>query len=120
MKHLLAVLVLAIAGSAFASGFVLTGGVKLAPLSPYLAASVTVERPSFNLFGVRWGPLAIFKFDTDFASLNVDLKTGLGGAIILPNTDWAVKAKVLLDTQLSIGSGFEVGPVFQVDFEKHF
>jgi len=120
MRRALAILLLAALGSAFANGFVLTGGVKFAPLTPDFAATVTLERPTFDLFGVRWGPIGTFKFETDFASLSADLKTGMGGAIILPNTSWAVKLKLLLDTQLRTGSGFEVGPVFQVDFADYF
>lgn len=120
MRRIIFIVLLALAGSAFADGFVVSGGAKLLPLAPDFGVTITVERPSFDLFGVRWGPLGTFKFETDFSSASADLKTGVGGAVILPNTDWSVKVKLLLDTQLSTGSGLGVGPEFDVAFQARF
>jgi hypothetical protein len=120
MRRPFAILLLVLAGSAFAQSFVLTGGAVLRPLAHDFGLTATVERPSFELFGVRWGPLATLKLESDFTSASIDVKTGVGGAIVLPNANWAVKVKFLLDTQLSTGSAFQAGPEFDVVFATKF
>lgn len=107
-------------GAAWAQGFRVNGGLDLQPLRPALGFTVTVERPSFQLFGARWGPIATLKARTDFGAADVELLTGVGGAINLPTTSWAVKVKLLMHAQLQTGEPFTVGPDFQLTFSTVF
>jgi len=126
MKRFLVALTLAVllmAGFqslAWAQGFRVNGGIDLQPLRPQAGFTITVERPAFTLFGARWGPIATLKARTDFATADVELLTGVGGAINLPSTNWAVKVKLLLDTQLQTGRPFTVGPDFQLTVSTTF
>jgi len=119
-RILIALLILGALGAASAQGFRVNGGFDLQPLTPSFNAVVTVERPSFDLFGVRWGPVATFKLQTDFTDVSAQLLTGMGGAIVLPDANWAIKVKLLVNTELQTGVPLTVGPDFQVAFSKTF
>lgn len=98
----------------------ISGGVDLQPLVPQLGVSVNVERPTFDLFGVRWGPVANIKARASPTEVDVQLLTGVGGAIVLPNASWSVKVKLLLHTELQTGQPFSIGPDLQVAFSSKF
>ena len=107
-------------GMAWAQSFRINGGLDLQPLRPYLGFTVTVERPSLDLLGVRWGPLGTFKANTDFQGANAQLLLGIGGAAVLPDTAWAVKVKILTSVEFQTGQPLTVGPEFQVAFSSQF
>jgi len=103
-------------GLAWAQGFRVNGGLDLQPLRPSLGFTVTVERPSFELFGVRFGPIVTVKGQTDFQQASVQALTGFAGAVVLPSSSWSVKIKLLLNTTLQTGEPFAIGPEFQLTF----
>lgn len=133
MRALLLALALLAAGAALAQappakpppkppplGIRVNGGFDWQPLAPSLKATVTAERPSLSLFGIRWGPAGTLDFRTHFNDADLQLLLGVAGAINLPNTPWAVKLKLLSKTELQTGEPFTVGPDFQVSFSAQF
>jgi len=121
MKRAILLLALAaVVSTAAAQGFRANGGIDFQPARPYLGFTVTVERPSFDLIGVRWGPIGTLRADTDFRSGSAQLMTGVAGAAVLPNTAWAVKVKILARVELQTGQPFTIGPDLQFAFATSF
>jgi len=126
MKRFLVALTLAVllmAGFqslAWAQSFRVNGGIDLQPLRPQAGFTITVERPTFTLFGARFGPVATVKGETDFQQASVQALTGFAGAVVFPSSSWSVKIKLLLNTQLQTGRPFTVGPDFQLTFSTTF
>jgi len=121
VKRTALILVLAaVLSTAAAQGFRANGGIDFQPARPYLGFTVTVERPSFDLLGVRWGPIGTLKADTDFRVGNAQLLTGVAGAVVLPDSAWAVKVKILANVQVQTGRPFSIGPDIQLAFATTF
>ena len=108
------------ASAAMAQGFRANGGIDFQPARPYLGFTVTVERPSFDLLGVRWGPIGTLKADTDFKVGRAQLLTGVAGAAVLPDSSWAVKVKILANVEIQTGEPFSIGPDIQLAFATSF
>ena len=62
---------------------IVSGGVRVRPVEPYVALTATLERPDINLFGVRWGPLVTITAHADMGQdSSAEVLAGVGGAFV--------------------------------------
>jgi hypothetical protein len=106
VKHLLTVIILTVASTSVAQGIV-SGGVRVNLHEVVMEA--TLERPSIDVLGVRWGPILSARaripmptgHHVDTPSVNV--LAGVSGTIAT-NPMWAVQVQILTRAALEVGS----------------
>lgn len=115
MKLLAALAILS--GVAMAQTIV-SGGVR-ATLHE-LTVEVSVERPSFNLFGVRWGPVVSARtrvpMPRSTREPTATAVAGVTGTINMRDSNWAVQVQVLTRAAFTTTSSPRFSPELVVAF----